>query len=92
MYEPRCHFQEDRRYRKEHHFDKVGLAYHMKNGLTNAYGVIFSGTLSPLSSFETELGVTFHQKFEAKHVVGDDQVGLGSRVRINYFSAYRIHR
>ncbi|KAJ3052794.1 Fanconi anemia group J protein [Rhizophlyctis rosea] len=39
--------------------------------------ILTSGTLSPLSSFETELGVTFTQKLEATHVVANDQVWAG---------------
>jgi len=36
--------------------------------------VLTSGTLSPMSSFESELGVPFPIKLEANHVVEDKQV------------------
>jgi hypothetical protein len=40
--------------------------------------VLTSGTLSPMDSFASELGVTFHQRLEAPHVVDmKKQVGLG---------------
>ena len=36
--------------------------------------VLASGTLSPISSFESELGVKFSQKLQANHVISEDQV------------------
>lgn len=36
--------------------------------------VLASGTLSPLESFESELGCTFHRKLEARHVIRKSQV------------------
>ena len=37
--------------------------------------VLTSGTLSPMDSFASELGVPFEIQLEAAHVVGKDQVG-----------------
>ncbi|XP_037091335.1 LOW QUALITY PROTEIN: Fanconi anemia group J protein homolog [Pollicipes pollicipes] len=36
--------------------------------------IVASGTLSPLSSFESELGVPFRVKLEASHVIAPEQV------------------
>ncbi|XP_060076012.1 Fanconi anemia group J protein homolog [Ylistrum balloti] len=40
--------------------------------------VLTSGTLSPMSSFESELGVPFPIKLEANHVIEDKQVWVGA--------------
>lgn len=40
--------------------------------------VLTSGTLSPMDSFASELGVTFHQRLEAPHVV-DMKKQVGGR-------------
>ncbi|KAK3101069.1 hypothetical protein FSP39_000727 [Pinctada imbricata] len=40
--------------------------------------VLTSGTLSPMSSFESELGVPFPIKLEASHVIEDKQVWVGA--------------
>ena len=36
--------------------------------------ILCSGTLSPLNTFETELGVEFKYKVEAEHVIRENQV------------------
>ncbi|EGV98907.1 Fanconi anemia group J protein isoform X1 [Cricetulus griseus] len=40
--------------------------------------VLTSGTLSPLKSFSSELGVTFNIQLEANHVVSNSQVWVGT--------------
>ncbi|XP_065934696.1 Fanconi anemia group J protein homolog isoform X1 [Magallana gigas] len=40
--------------------------------------VLTSGTLSPINSFESELGVPFPIKLEANHVIEDKQVWVGT--------------
>jgi len=40
--------------------------------------ILTSGTLSPMSSFESELGVQFPIKLEASHVIPSSQVWVGS--------------
>ncbi|XP_071093309.1 Fanconi anemia group J protein homolog [Haliotis cracherodii] len=40
--------------------------------------VLSSGTLSPMSSFSSELGMTFSIQLEANHVIKDDQVWVGA--------------
>ncbi|XP_061197315.1 Fanconi anemia group J protein homolog [Saccostrea echinata] len=40
--------------------------------------VLTSGTLSPINSFESELGVPFPIKLEANHVIEDKQVWVGA--------------
>nr|XP_048302714.1 Fanconi anemia group J protein isoform X2 [Myodes glareolus] len=40
--------------------------------------VLTSGTLSPLKSFSSELGVTFNIQLEANHVISDSQVWVGT--------------
>lgn len=37
--------------------------------------VLTSGTLSPMSSFSSELGMSFPIQLEANHVIKDSQVG-----------------
>lgn len=37
--------------------------------------ILSSGTLSPMSSFASELGVPFPIQLEANHVIQDKQVG-----------------
>ena len=37
--------------------------------------ILTSGTLSPMNSFSSELGMAFPIKLEANHVVGRSQVG-----------------
>ena len=37
--------------------------------------IVTSGTLSPLTSFQSELGTTFPIKLEASHVITKSQVG-----------------
>ena len=39
--------------------------------------ILTSGTLSPMSSFESELGLPFPIKFEASHVIDSKQVWVG---------------
>ncbi|XP_055350656.1 Fanconi anemia group J protein homolog [Paramacrobiotus metropolitanus] len=39
--------------------------------------VLTSGTLSPMASFQSELGLEFQVKFEAPHVIEDGQVWAG---------------
>ncbi len=36
-----------------------------------------SGTLSPMESFQSELGVVFEHRLEANHVITDKQVWVG---------------
>jgi len=38
--------------------------------------ILTSGTLSPLKSFEAELGVPFYEKLEASHVIPVDQIAV----------------
>lgn len=40
--------------------------------------VLTSGTLSPLKSFSSELGVTFSIQLEANHVISNSQVWVGT--------------
>jgi len=40
--------------------------------------IVASGTLSPIISFESELGVKFEQKLMARHVIHRDQIWTGS--------------
>ncbi|CAH6775846.1 Brip1 [Phodopus roborovskii] len=40
--------------------------------------VLTSGTLSPLKSFSSELGVTFNIQLEANHVISNSQVWVGT--------------
>lgn len=40
--------------------------------------ILTSGTLSPMSSFASELGVPFPIKLEANHVIANSQVWVGS--------------
>ncbi|KAM9596534.1 Fanconi anemia group J protein isoform 1-T1 [Trichechus inunguis] len=40
--------------------------------------VLTSGTLSPMKSFSSELGVTFSIQLEANHVINDSQVWVGT--------------
>ncbi|CAK8697218.1 unnamed protein product [Clavelina lepadiformis] len=40
--------------------------------------VLTSGTLSPMSSFSSELGLSFPIQLEASHVISDSQVWVGS--------------
>ncbi|XP_067685021.1 Fanconi anemia group J protein homolog [Haliotis asinina] len=40
--------------------------------------VLSSGTLSPMSSFSSELGMNFSIQLEANHVIKDDQVWVGA--------------
>nr|XP_042913434.1 Fanconi anemia group J protein homolog [Parasteatoda tepidariorum] len=40
--------------------------------------IVASGTLSPMASFESELGTTFHTTLEANHVVKKSQLWIGT--------------
>ncbi|XP_069135470.1 Fanconi anemia group J protein homolog [Argopecten irradians] len=53
-----------------------GVAFSDFNNTRNV--VLTSGTLSPMSSFESELGVPFPIKLEANHVIEDKQVWVGA--------------
>ena len=50
-------------------FGEIGAAAHSV--------IVASGTLSPLSSFQSELGVPFPITLEASHVIKADQVSRG---------------
>lgn len=39
--------------------------------------ILASGTLSPMTAFETEIGVDFRQKLEGKHVIDSSQILAG---------------
>jgi Fanconi anemia group J protein len=41
--------------------------------------ILTSGTLSPMSTFSSELGCKFPVQLEANHVVGSSQVWCGMR-------------
>jgi fanconi anemia group J protein len=40
--------------------------------------ILCSGTLSPLDTFQSELGVKFEHQLEANHVIADEQVFVTS--------------
>ena len=47
--------------------------------MRNCHSVILSsGTLSPMETFQSELGVKFEHQLEANHVISDKQVWVGS--------------
>nr|XP_039271990.1 Fanconi anemia group J protein homolog [Styela clava] len=49
------------------------------NDFSGAHSIILtSGTLSPMSSFSSELGLSFPIQLEANHVIKDSQVWVGS--------------
>lgn len=40
--------------------------------------ILTSGTLSPLNSFSSELGVSFEHRFEGNHVIDSSQIWVGA--------------
>ena len=54
-----------------------GVAFQEIGHLTHSI-VLTSGTLSPMTSFQSELGVEFPIQLEANHVISRDQVWVGT--------------
>ena len=60
------------------HFWCLNPAVSFKKMSSSHSIILTSGTLSPMSSFESELGVPFPIKLEASHVIPSSQVWVGS--------------
>ena len=46
--------------------------------------ILTSGTLSPLTSFASELGLTFPIQLETNHVISESQVGVATYTNVTY--------